>query len=255
MPTNTAPVRHRHSAATHAAPLSLYRLLEPEVLADPYPLYDQLRREDPVFWDPYLHSWVVTRYADVITVLRDFSASRTPTPEQLNAIGLQALTPLARVMVQQMLFLDPPSHNRIRGLAACAFTPARVLALRDRIQQLADQLLDAVEPNGCMDVLGNFAEPLPAIVTSELFGVPTEFALRLKTWSVKFAEMLGNFQHNPDRIPAMLDTIENLVTFFRKAIEDQKKKPCRASSIRWSKPNLKATASLMTKSSPTASSP
>jgi hypothetical protein len=77
-----------------------------------------------------------------------------------------------------------------------------------------------------MDVLADFAEPLPAIVTSELFGVPTEFALQLKTWSSKFAEMLGNFQHNPDRIPSMLDTIENLTEFFRKAVEDQRKNPC-----------------------------
>ena len=214
------------SALPSEPPLSLYRLLEPQVLADPYPLYERLRREDPVHWDPYLHAWVVTRYADVITVLHDFSAARTPTPEQLSAIGLSKLTPLARVMVKQMLFLDPPSHSRIRGLAACAFTPARVSALKNRIQQLADELLDKVASSGHMDVLADFAEPLPAIVTSELFGVPTEFALQLKNWSAKFAEMLGNFQHNPDRIPSMLDTIENLTEFFRKAVEDQRKKPC-----------------------------
>jgi len=224
--TSGLPLPEPSSPSISDAPLSLYRLLEPQVLADPYPLYERLRREDPVHWDPYLHSWVVTRYADVVTVLRDFSAARTPTPEQLTAIGLSKLTPLARVMVKQMLFLDPPSHSRIRGLAACAFTPARVSALKDRIQQLANQLLDKVAPSGRMDVLADFAEPLPAIVTSELFGVSAEFALQLKTWSAKFAEMLGNFQHNPDRIPSMLDTIENLTEFFRKAVQDQKKKPC-----------------------------
>jgi hypothetical protein len=225
MGTTTTSGLRSPEALPPEPPLSLYRLLEPQVLADPYPLYERLRREDPVHWDPYLHAWVVTRYADVITVLHDFSAARTPTPEQLSAIGLSKLTPLARVMVKQMLFLDPPSHSRIRGLAACAFTPARVSALKNRIQQLADELLDKVAPAGRMDVLADFAEPLPAIVTSELFGVPTEFALQLKTWSAKFAEMLGNFQHNPDRIPSMLDTIENLTEFFRKAVEDQKKKP------------------------------
>jgi cytochrome P450 len=227
-PSTTSSPQHPEPSSTVPSepPLSLYRLLEPQVLADPYPLYERLRREDPVHWDPYLHAWVVTRYADVITALHDFSAARTPTPEQLSAIGLSKLTPLARVMVKQMLFLDPPSHSRIRGLAACAFTPARVAALKNRIQQLADELLDKVASSGRMDFLADFAEPLPAIVTSELFGVPTEFALQLKTWSAKFAEMLGNFQHNPDRIPSMLDTIENLTEFFRKAVEDQRKKPC-----------------------------
>ena len=56
-----------------APPLSLYHLLDPEVLADPYPLYRRLREEDPVHWDPYLHAWVVTRYADVVTVLHQLS--------------------------------------------------------------------------------------------------------------------------------------------------------------------------------------
>src|ERR1700686_279219 len=90
-------------------PLSLYHLLDPEVLASPYPLYRRLREEDPVHWDPYLHAWVVTRYADVVTVLHDFSARRTPTPEQLAALGLEELAPIAQVMVKQMLFLDPPT--------------------------------------------------------------------------------------------------------------------------------------------------
>ena len=66
--------------------LSLYQLLNPEIFADPYPLYHRLHSEDPVHWDPFLHAWVVTRYVDVVTVLQHFSATRTPTPEQLTAL-------------------------------------------------------------------------------------------------------------------------------------------------------------------------
>ena len=117
-------------------PLSLYRLLEPEVLANPYPLYHRLRSEDPVHWDPFLHAWVVTRYPDVIHVLHHFSANRTPAPEQLTAMGLSALNPIAQVMVRQMLFLDPPDHTRLRALAAAAFTPRRVERLRSHIQEI-----------------------------------------------------------------------------------------------------------------------
>src|SRR6266567_9444666 len=101
--------------------LSLYQLLDPEVLANPYPLYHRLRREDPVHWDPFLHEWVVTRYADVMTVFQDFSANRTPTPEQLTRLGMAVLKPFAQVMVRQMVFLDQPAHGRIRGLASKAF--------------------------------------------------------------------------------------------------------------------------------------
>src|SRR5213594_304273 len=101
-------------------PLSLYHLLDPEVLGNPYPLYHRLRTEDPVHWDPFLHAWVVTRYADVVTVFQRFSAQRTPTPEQLTAMGMGALTPLAQMMVRQMLFLDPPAHGRVRALCSRA---------------------------------------------------------------------------------------------------------------------------------------
>src|SRR5579884_4307624 len=93
------------SAATRDPELSLFRLLDPEVLANPYPLFHKLRAEDPVHWDPFLHAWVVTRYADVMEVLLTFSADRTPTPAQLEQMGLSSLAPIARVMVKQMLFM------------------------------------------------------------------------------------------------------------------------------------------------------
>src|SRR5207248_9608415 len=90
-------------------PLSLYLLLDPEVLADPYPLYRRLRTEDPVHWDPYLHAWVVTRYEDVVTVLQHYSADRTPSPEFFEALGAPEVGPIAKVMVRQMLLLDAPA--------------------------------------------------------------------------------------------------------------------------------------------------
>ncbi|MGH7828962.1 MAG: cytochrome P450 [Candidatus Binatia bacterium] len=207
------------------AALSLYHLLDPDVLADPYPLYRRLRTEDPVHWDPFLHAWVVTRYADVVTVLHRFSAARTPTPEQLNALGLSTLNPIAQVMVKQMLFMDPPAHTRLRGLAAKAFTPRRVEVLRSHIQEIMDTLLDAVEPAGRMDVIADIADPLPATVTAEMLGVPVTDGDQLKAWSADFAEMLGNFQHNPDRAPVILRSVEEMTAYFRSAMREQRERP------------------------------
>jgi cytochrome P450 len=216
--------------ATATAPnpaLSLYRLLDPEVLANPYPLYRQLREQAPVLWDPYLHAWVVTRYEDVLTVLRDFSADRTPTPEQLESIGLARLRPLAQMMVRQMLFLDPPDHSRIRGLAAKAFTPRRVERLRQHIQTIADSLIDEVVPvpprlerlgeGSTMDVLADLACPLPAIVTAEMLGLPSSDWRQLRIWSGDFAEVLGNFQHNPDRAEQVLRSLDEMSQYFHAA--------------------------------------
>ncbi|PYV66173.1 MAG: cytochrome P450 [Acidobacteria bacterium] len=205
--------------------LSLYHLLDPEVLADPYPLYRRLRTEDPVHWDSFLHAWVVTRYPDVIRVLHHFSASRTPTPEQLSGMNLSALNPIAKVMVRQMLFLDPPDHTRLRTLASAAFTPARVERLRSHIQDIADSLIDGLVSKRSMDLVADFAAPLPAIVTAEMLGVPVADHEKLKNWSADFAEMLGNFQHNPDRFPRVLSSVESMGAYFRSAMKEQRVHP------------------------------
>jgi pimeloyl-[acyl-carrier protein] synthase len=208
-------------------PLSLYHLLDPEVLADPYPLYQRLRTEAPVHWDPYLHAWVVTRYEDVVTVLTRFSADRAPSPEFFQTLGAPHVSPIAKVMCQQMLFLDPPAHARLRKLAAPAFMPARVRVLRDHIEKIATELIDNVlaRGSGRMELLEDFAEPLPAIVTAEMLGVPVDDHRQLKDWSATFAGMLGNFQHNPDQLEGVLTAVEGLTRYFDDAIREQRKQP------------------------------
>jgi amino acid adenylation domain-containing protein len=209
-----------------AAALSLYHLLDPEVLANPYPLFERLRREAPVHWDAFLHAWVVTRYVDVVEVLHSFSADRTPTPEQLTAMGLSQLSPIAEVMVKQMLFMDAPAHTRLRGLASKAFTPAKVELLKAHIQDIANSLLDKIEQKGgSMDVIADLADPLPAIVTAEMLGVPVSDHNQLKKWSANFAEMLGNFQHNPERAQTMLQTVEEMTSYFLDATREIKAHP------------------------------
>ena len=207
------------------AALSLYRLLDPDVLGDPYPLYRTLRENDPVHWDPFLHAWVVTRYQDVVSVLHTYSADRTPTPEQLKAMGCSELNPIAQVMVKQMLFMDGAAHARLRGLASCAFQPARVAVLRDHIEEIARTLLDRMDGGSTCDIVSAFAEPLPAIVTAEMLGVPASDHVQLKIWSAAFAEMLGNFQHNPDRAALVIGALEEMTLYFRAAIRDVKRQP------------------------------
>jgi cytochrome P450 len=205
--------------------LSLGERLQPEYLANPYPLYERLRTEAPVHWDPYLHAWVVTRYADVVTILQRFSAERLPTPEQLEVLGLSELTPIAQVIVRQMIFMDPPEHTRLRSLCAAAFTPAKAERLRLHIQEITDRLLDAALPNGRMDVIADLANSLPAIVTAEMMGVPVADAENLKNWSTDFSEILGNFQHNPGRTAVMLNAVEAMTAFYRDMIREQTRSP------------------------------
>ncbi len=223
--TTDTTVHPESASARSEKPLSLYHLLEPEVLANPYPLYAKLRREDPVLWDRYLHAWVVTRYADVVRVLREFDSNRTPSPEALRDLGLSHLSPIAEALVKLMLFMDGSRHARLRGLCSQAFTPARVEKLRDHIQEIANRLLDRVLPTGEMEMLDDFAAPLPSIVTAEFLGVPITDHRKLKVWSADFAELLGNFQHNPERAAQAKKTLDEMVVYFRDAIRAQKEHP------------------------------
>jgi len=205
--------------------LSLFQLMYPDVLADPYPLYERLRTTDPVHWDPFLHTWVVTRYEDVDFVLKHFSAARTPTPDQLTELGLSGLNVVAEILVRQMLFLDGRAHARVRNLAASAFTRSRVLRLRSHIEDITRSLLDAVIEKREMDVIADLGDPLPAIVTAELLGLPTSDWPQLTAWSTQFAEVLGNLQHNPDHTARVLRTIDEVTDYFRRAVAEHRAHP------------------------------
>jgi hypothetical protein len=154
-----------------------------------------------------------------------FSAVRTPTPEHLESIGLGDLAPIARLMVKQMLFLDASAHTRIRRLASYAFTPQRVAVLRDHIREVVRKLIHNMLPRGHMDVIADLAEPLPYIITAEMLGVPVKDAPQLKGWSQDFAEMLGNYQHNPDHAPKVRRSVEEMVQYFASAIQQIRRSP------------------------------
>ena len=160
-----------------------------------------------------------------LAVLRDFSAERTPAPAALTAMGLSALNPVAQVMVKQMLFLDPSAHTRIRSLASAAFTPTRVEMLRSHIREIVKNLLKPVASAGRMNLIADLAEPLPCIVTAEMLGVPVEDHPQLKLWSQDFAEILGNFQHNPDHVQRILKCTEGMTAYFRAMMKSDKLRP------------------------------
>jgi hypothetical protein len=207
------------------ANLSLLRLLNPEVLADPYALYRALREHSPVHWDPYMHAWVVTSYPEVTTVLMNYSADRTPPPAYLDRLGLSLMKPFAEVMLQQMMFMDGAMHSRLRGICAAAFTPRRVEQLRTVIESIADELIDKVIASGRMDMIADFANPLPAIVTAKLLGVPVEDHEQLHAWVIDLAEVLGNFQHHPDRVAEIVQSLEDLKSYVAARMEEQRRYP------------------------------
>ena len=203
----------------------MLQMLKADVHADPYPFYAKLREQEPVHWDAYLHTWVVTSYAECVAVLAKYKAGRTPTPEHLDGIGLSALGPYAEVMLKQMMFMDGPAHARLRGLCSVAFTPRRVEMLKERMEDIAEELVDVVAGRGEMDVVGDFAELFPAMGTTALLGIPREDHPHLKVLSTSFSELMGNFDHDPDRLGASLGSLKEMQRYFQATIDEQRSHP------------------------------
>ena len=208
--------------------LSLNNVYQPEYIADPYPLYQRLRETDPVFWDETLNAWVLTSYADAVVMLRDprFSAVRFVTdtnqipPEVVEALG----SPM-RALTRQMLFLDPPDHTRLRGLVAKAFTPRVVEAMRTHIQEIVDRLLDAAQSSGQIELMGQFANPLPAIVIAEMLGVPAEDRDKFTVWSAHFGSLLeGKDMTMEEMVQAFLG-VSAFMDYFRGIIAARRTTP------------------------------
>ena len=163
-------------------------LFDPAFKADPYPTYARLRSTDPIHRTTLPDGrgvWLNTRYEDVLAVLKDGRFvkdwRKAMTPEQLAQIP--PIPDVLKPLSSNMLDTDPPDHERLRALVSKAFTPRLIERMRGRVQAIADSLLDAVEDQGRMDLIDDYAFPLPITVIAELLGVPAEDRNNFREWS------------------------------------------------------------------------
>ncbi|MER6782515.1 MULTISPECIES: cytochrome P450 [unclassified Streptomyces] len=159
---------------------------DPAFVADPFPLYRQLREDGPVrrvVIAGALEAWLVTRYEDGLAALSDSRLS-SDVRDAADIRLLQQLPDTEREsMLGNMLRSDPPDHTRLRRLVSKAFTARRVAQMRPRIQAVTDRLLDAVVADGRADLIEDFALPLPVTVISELLGVPVDERHEFQHWT------------------------------------------------------------------------
>ncbi|MES4904938.1 MULTISPECIES: cytochrome P450 [unclassified Streptomyces] len=165
-------------------------LLTEETLQDPHTLYAQLREETPVqkvILPQGLKAWLVTRYEDVRAALTDprlHSDKRDIDGVLSGHLDDQgARDSFVDDLSRNLLNTDAPDHTRLRGLVNKAFTPRRVAALRPRVEQITDELLDRLPTGVETDLLAGFALPLPIIVICELLGVPPKDRGAFTEWS------------------------------------------------------------------------
>jgi cytochrome P450 len=197
--------------------------MDPEFVADPYPMYQRLQADDPVHHSP-LGFWVLTRYADVIASLRDPRLIKEPIAAFVAArFGMQVPPGLGLSMLDR----DPPDHTRLRGLVSKAFTPKALERLRPDIQRIVDGLLDAVDGHGEMDLIDEFAYPLPVNVICDMLGVPVKDHERFKQWGLDIARGLDAIMLPPESEVAQRSMAGRraLAAYFRELIAQRRASP------------------------------
>ena len=183
--------------------------------------YARMREESPVHLQPGLDGetpiWFVTRYDDVVALLTDnrrfvLDPALALTPEELAAHATGGFAPDERVN-ENLLSKDGEDHRRLRRLVTKAFTPRIVEGLRPRIQEIADELVDRVAEHGRMELVDDFAFPLPITVIAELLGIPARDQSRFREWSNSFVlppltpELQAQLARHTDEFVAYLDEL------------------------------------------------
>ena len=172
-------------------------MFDPRNLDDPYLAYAQLREMKRVLKPSIggdLAPWIVSGYDEVYQALRDArfsSARRGPMLMRGSAELAERYANQGGGFGASMIFSDPPEHTRLRGLVSKAFTPRRISGMRPRLEEIVDQLLAPATARGGLELMDEFAGPLPATVIGDLLGVPPEDHERFRRWSNELFNRMG----------------------------------------------------------------
>jgi cytochrome P450 len=201
-------------------------IASPEFKANPFPYYARLRDEAPVhfFSMPTKESaWLITRYDDVAMVLKDErfvkDVSNALTPEQV--AGQRWFRKIFKSLKQNMLNHDPPDHPRLRALVHKAFAPRVTEQIRERVHRLTEELLDNVADQACIDLIRDYALPLPTTIIAEILGVPTEDRHQFHRWSNALMSAASSTWGLLKAVPQVIA----LMRYIRKIIKKRRAAP------------------------------
>jgi cytochrome P450 len=207
------------------------QLLSPAYVDNPYATYDLLRARAPLYWSARWSAWIVTRYDDVLGILRDhrrFSNQGRYT-RYLGQLPADQRAQLAALIEHYehggLVQLDPPAHTRLCRLVNLAFTPRAVAQMRLLVERLVDQLLDDVAARGHLELIRDFAFPLPATVIAGMLGVPAADRDQFKAWSANIQRFLGS---GDAHFPYALEAQESWLcmnSYFRSLLDARRGDP------------------------------
>lgn len=188
---------------------------------NPYPAFHSLQQHDPVhqaLMPDGHYAWIVTRYEDAVAVLKDTRFIKDFTVFLNEEERAEAQK---NIFSQNMLFADPPDHKRLRGLVQQAFTPKMIEELRGRITEIANELIDDMQDRSRIDIIDDFAFPLPIIVICEMLGVPSEDRDKFRTWSNTLVEA----SNDPGKAEKIQQHTEEFTAYLRDWIATRREQP------------------------------
>jgi cytochrome P450 len=197
----------------------------PAYRENPYPVLAALRAEDPVHWSPALKGWVLTRHGDVQRVLKadDMSADKmTPFYAALPSETKAKIESLMRYLATWLPFRDPPDHTRLRMLIARAFTPKALASIKPNIENISALLLDRMHGKDEIDLIADYANPLPAYVIMDMLGVPRNLLPEMKSWSDDIRLFIGTARGVPDKYERVRRGTEAMAAAFRTLVAERR---------------------------------
>jgi cytochrome P450 len=214
---------NEHVQAASSAPL--FNPLAPEFIRNPYPHYERMRTTDPVHLTP-LGMYVASRHAEVSLVMRDKRFGKDYVERTVRRYGPKIMDePVFRSMSHWMLQQDPPDHTRLRGLVVKAFTARRVEDMRPRIQQVVDETLDRIIPQGQMDLIEDFAFRLPVTIICDMLGIPEDHREAFYTGSRDGGRLLDPVPLSPEEIKQGNASNALAAMYFQQLFDLRRKSP------------------------------
>ncbi len=205
-------------------------LFAPEVIADPYAYFGRLRETDPVHWNPRAEMWIVTRYDDLVWLVRHhelFSSAvietdRRPPRPPIDPADEPLFAEVKRFRADQLVEKDRPAHQSMRAAVHEYFTPQAMEAWRPFVRRAVAELLDEAEPQGRMDVLEALAAPLPVRVITQMMGVPEEDREHLRHLADR---LLYINRGEPDRMRLLMEGIEGMIEYVSPKVDERAATP------------------------------
>ncbi|WP_214482193.1 cytochrome P450 [Bacillus sp. SM2101] len=206
----------------------VFNLYSKEYQLNPYPTLSYFREHDPIheFMFKYgkreVRSWLVTRYDDILTLFKD----ERITKNIQNLMSKEEIKQKSKIkeidyIINNMLSKDPPDHTRLRSLVHKVFTPRMIERLRTRIEDISENLLDNLELNSDVELMEDYAVPLPIIIISEMMGIPVEDRNKFRKWS----NAITDVSNGTEEIEKLNSSIQEFVNYLEKIIEERKKSP------------------------------